>query len=186
MTATHDQADGSQTTVSDVTTTKDDQLLMLKYCDNEMAWRKSAKQDASRRAERVLILVSVLTTAFIVAELVGGYIAHSLAIMTDAFHMISDLTSFLISILAIHLARKQPTARYSFGFQRAEVVGALASIMIIWVLTFILVYMAIVRIINADYDVDADTMMVTAGVGVAFNIVIGLLLHFGKAGHSHF
>lgn len=48
MTATHDQADGSQTTVSDVTTTKDDQLLMLKYCDNEMAWRKSAKQDASR------------------------------------------------------------------------------------------------------------------------------------------
>lgn len=58
--------------------------------------------------------------------------------------------------------------------------------MIIWVLTFILVYMAIVRIVNADYDVDADTMMITAGVGVAFNIVIGLLLHFGKAGHSHF
>lgn len=46
---THDQSDGSQTSeVTTVTTTKDDQLLMLKYCDNEMAWRKSAKQDASR------------------------------------------------------------------------------------------------------------------------------------------
>lgn len=106
--------------------------------------------------------------------------------MTDAFHMISDLGSFFISIMAIHLARRNPTARYSFGFQRAEVLGALTSIIIIWLLTGILVYMAIMRIIEHDIDVDANTMMITAGIGVFFNIVMGAVLHFGKTGHSHF
>jgi zinc transporter 2 len=123
---------------------------------------------------------------FIATELVGGLLAHSLAIMTDAFHMISDLGSFFISIMAIHLARKSPTARYSFGFQRAEVLGALTSIIIIWFLTGILVYMAVLRIVNHDLDVDANTMMITAGIGVVFNLVMGAVLHFGKTGHSHF
>ncbi|KAI6224364.1 Zinc transporter 2 [Aphelenchoides fujianensis] len=102
------------------------------------------------------------------------------------FHMISDLGSFLISIMAIHLARRNPTARYSFGFQRAEVLGALTSIVIIWVLTGILVYMAILRIVNHDIEVDANTMMITAGIGVIFNLIMGAALHFGKTGHSHF
>lgn len=45
--------------------------------------------------------------------------------MTDAFHMISDLSSFLISIIAIYFVRKKPTTKYLFGYQRAEVLGAL-------------------------------------------------------------
>jgi cation diffusion facilitator family transporter len=128
-----------------------------------------------------------VTLAFILAEVVGGYLAHSLAIMTDAFHMISDLASFLISILAIHLARRSPTARYPFGYQRAEVLGALCSIAIIWVLTAFLVslkllsfepflyipartkmklldstqvYLAAIRIVERKYEVEVDLMMV--------------------------
>ncbi|KAI6202545.1 Zinc transporter 2 [Aphelenchoides besseyi] len=158
----------------------------LKHCEHEMAFQRSMKNDASRRAERTLIFVSLLTVLFIVAELIGGYLAHSLAIMTDAFHMISDLGSFLISIMAIHLARRNPTARYSFGFQRAEVLGALTSIIIIWILTGVLVYMAVIRIVNNDIEVDANTMMITAGIGVVFNLIMGAALHFGKTGHSHF
>ncbi|CAD5225897.1 unnamed protein product [Bursaphelenchus okinawaensis] len=158
----------------------------LKHCDYEMAFQRSMKNDVSRRAERTLILVSLLTMFFIIAELVGGYLAHSLAIVSDAFHMISDLGSFLISITAIHLARKKPTARYSYGFQRTEVLGALTSILIIWVLTGVLIYMAVERILTNDLEVEADTMMITAGIGVIFNIVMGACLHFGKTGHSHF
>uniref|UniRef100_A0A1I7S2T8 Zinc transporter n=2 Tax=Bursaphelenchus xylophilus TaxID=6326 RepID=A0A1I7S2T8_BURXY len=100
--------------------------------------------------------------------------------------MISDLGSFLISITAIHLARKKPTARYSYGFQRTEVLGALTSILIIWILTGVLIYMAIERILTNDLEVEADTMMITAGIGVVFNMVMGVCLYFGKAGHSHF
>ena len=46
--------------------------------------------------------------------------------MTDAFHMLSDLSSFLVSILAIRLSRRPASTRHSFGFQRAEVLGALS------------------------------------------------------------
>ncbi|KAI6190637.1 Zinc transporter 2 [Aphelenchoides bicaudatus] len=161
----------------------------LKSCEQEMAFQKSLRDAGSRRAEKTLMVVSVLTIIFIIAELVGGILAHSIAIFSDAFHMLSDLGSFFISIMAIHLARRQPNAKYSFGFQRAEILGALTSIIIIWVLTGILVYMAIVRIINHDLAVEPDTMMITAGIGVLFNIIMGATLHFfgkGSVGHSHF
>lgn len=63
------------------------------------------------------------------------------------------------------------------------------SILMIWVLTVVLIYMAIVRIIQADYDVDADAMLVTSAAGVMFNLVIGGLLMFGHQqvhhGHAH-
>ncbi|KAI1711820.1 cation efflux family domain-containing protein [Ditylenchus destructor] len=156
----------------------------LKRCDREVVLNADKKR--SRRDERVLILISVLTFLFIVAEIIGGYLAHSLAIMTDAFHMISDLVSFLISILAIHLARRPPTAKYSFGYQRAEVLGALSSVLVIWVLTLLLVYFAIERIIQKNYDIDVGMMIITSGIAVVFNIIIGALLYFSKSGHSHF
>lgn len=57
-------------------------------------------------------------------ELVGGYLANSLAVMTDAGHMASDLLSFFISIVAIKLARKKATKRFPYGYYRAEVLGA--------------------------------------------------------------
>uniref|UniRef100_A0A914NE48 Uncharacterized protein n=1 Tax=Meloidogyne incognita TaxID=6306 RepID=A0A914NE48_MELIC len=91
--------------------------------------------------------------------------------------MISDLSSFLVSILAIRLSRRQPNVRHSYGFQRAEVLGALSSVLVIWVLTGMLLYMAVWRIVANEYEVKPDTMMLTAGIGVLFNLLIGTLLH---------
>ena len=66
---------------------------------------------------------------------IGGYMANSLAIMTDASHMLSDFASFLISLFALWVARRPATQKMSFGYYRAEVMGALCSVLIIWVLT---------------------------------------------------
>ncbi|KAI1702707.1 cation efflux family domain-containing protein [Ditylenchus destructor] len=156
----------------------------LKRCHREVIL--NANKMMSRRDERVLILITSLTFLFIVAEIIGGYLAHSLAIMTDACHMISDLVSFMISILAIHLARRPATSKYSFGYQRAEVLGALSSVLIIWMLTLFLVYFAIERIIRGEYEVDVRIMIITSGIAVIFNLIIGALLHFSKSNHSHF
>ena len=85
----------------------------LYYCDRTISrTRAETKAHTSNKAFKVLVLVSILTLIFIVAELAGGIIANSLAIMTDAFHMISDLASFMISMMAIVLARREPTKRY--------------------------------------------------------------------------
>ena len=79
------------------------------------------------------------------AEVVGGVLSNSLAIATDAAHMLTDFASFLISLLAIWLAGKPKSQKMSFGWHRAEVIGATISVLMIWLVTGILVYLAIMR-----------------------------------------
>ncbi|PAV56021.1 hypothetical protein WR25_06486 isoform D [Diploscapter pachys] len=143
-----------------------------------------------RGAEKVLWAVAALSAVFICAELTGGIIAKSLAIATDAMHMLSDLLSFIISIAAIRCSRRPSSKRMSFGYDRAEVLGAMLSILILWVLTTVLVIMAIERIIHPVKDIDAEVMLITACCGIGFNIVMALVLHFGSKSsgqhlHSH-
>lgn len=142
-------------------------------------------QNKDRRAEVTLLVVAGLSLIFIIAEFTGGLLAHSLAIMTDAGHMLSDLLSFIISIIAIRVARSPASQRLSFGLHRAEVLGATVSIIIIWILTTVLIMLAIQRIITNDLEVDANTMIITASAGVIFNIIMGAVLHCSRHSHSH-
>jgi zinc transporter 2 len=59
----------------------------------------------------------------------------------------------------------------NFGWHRAEVIGATISVLMIWVVTGILVYVAIQRIVNGDYEINATIMLITSGVGVGVNIM---------------
>lgn len=69
------------------------------------------------------------------------------------------------------MANKPKTKKMLFGWYRAEVIGALTSVLLIWVITGILVYMAIQRIIYQNFDIDATVMLITSGIGVAVNIM---------------
>lgn len=120
----------------------------------------------------------------------GGYLASSLAIMTDAAHLLTDFASFMISLFSLFVAARPATRRMSFGWHRAgmawhyryfgevkrasvfaEVLGALVSVLLIWVITGILVYIAVERIINKNYEVDGEIMLITASVGVGVNLM---------------
>lgn len=59
----------------------------------------------------------------------------------------------------------------SFGFHRAEVIGALTSVLMIWVVTAILVYMAVLRLINKDFEIDATIMLISSAVGILVNLM---------------
>lgn len=115
----------------------------------------------------------------------GGLFAGSLAIMTDAAHMLSDFAAFLISLFAIWVAHWLPDKKRTFGYYRAEVLGALTSVLIIWVLTGVLVYLAVLRVMNRDFEINADIMLITAGIGLAVNILLGIILHQTGMGHHH-
>ena len=80
-----------------------------------------------------------------IAEVVGGVLSNSLAIATDAAHLLTDFASFLISLFAIWMAAKPKSQKMSFGWHRAEVLGATVSVLMIWLVTGILVYLAILR-----------------------------------------
>uniref|UniRef100_A0A671DV95 Solute carrier family 30 member 2 n=1 Tax=Rhinolophus ferrumequinum TaxID=59479 RepID=A0A671DV95_RHIFE len=66
-----------------------------------------------------------------------------------------------------------------------EILGALLSVLSIWVVTGVLVYLAVERLISGDYEIEGDTMLITAGCAVAINIIMGLTLHQSGHGHSH-
>jgi len=145
---------------------------------------KSRLQDV-RAAQRKLVIASIVCLIFMIAEFVGGILSGSLAIMTDAAHLLSDFGGFLISLFALYLGTRKPSKKLSFGWHRAEVMGALVSVLIIWVLTGVLVYEAILRVKSMDFEVNAVIMLITSGVGVLVNIILGLTLHGSGHGHSH-
>ena len=64
--------------------------------------------------------------------MVGGWVSESLAIISDAAHMFSDLAGFGVSLLVLYIAEKRPTKKMTYGYHRAEALGALANLIIIW------------------------------------------------------
>lgn len=86
-----------------------------------------------------------------IIEVIGGYISNSIAIMTDAAHMFSDVAGFGISIIAIRYGLRKPNERHSYGYHRAEVIGALTSIVIVWILVAWLMEKALGRMYSIIY-----------------------------------
>jgi len=136
-----------------------------------------------KKARRKLVIATVLCLFFMIVEIVGGVLSKSLAIATDAAHLLTDLASFMISLFAIWLASRPSSRNMSFGWHRAEVIGATISVLLIWVITGVLVYAATLRIVNGDFEVDATIMLITSAIGVGVNIIMGCSLH--QHGHSH-
>ena len=79
---------------------------------------------------------------FIVIEVLGGYYADSISIMSDAAHIASDVIGFGISICALNMAHRKADTTYTFGYHRVEIVGAFCSIFTICIMTLWLVYEA--------------------------------------------
>jgi Co/Zn/Cd efflux system component len=106
----------------------------------------------------------LLTTMFMLVEFAGGIAGHSLALMTDALHMLTDIFSFMLAIYAISAASKPPTRRFTFGFRRIEVIASLGSTLLIWLLTASLMYEAGVRLVDFSNgrmeDVDGQVRLV--------------------------
>ncbi|XP_010544878.1 PREDICTED: metal tolerance protein 1 [Tarenaya hassleriana] len=148
----------------------------------------SASKDAKERTAsmRKLCIAVVLCLIFMSLEVVGGIKANSLAILTDAAHLLSDVAAFAISLFSLWAAGWEATPRQTYGFFRIEILGALVSIQLIWLLTGILVYEAIVRLVNEKEPVDGFLMFLVAAFGLAVNIVMAVLLgHDHGHGHDH-
>ena len=127
--------------------------------------------DGTAKARRKLIIASVICLIFMMAEIIGGVLANSLAIATDAAHLLTDFASFMISLFSIWYASRPANKRMSFGYYRAELIGALTSVLLIWVVTGILVYLAIQRLVHKNYEIDEKYMLITAVFGVVVNIM---------------
>lgn len=98
--------------------------------------------------------------------------AGSLAIMSDAAHLITDSLTFVVGAFGITWARKGADPKMTFGYKRVEVFCAIISIIGIWILTLFILYFAVQRLHNLDsFDIDTNTMLVVSILGVLVNIV---------------
>ncbi|XP_037297218.1 zinc transporter ttm-1 isoform X2 [Manduca sexta] len=124
-----------------------------------------------------LLTALVLCGFFMVCELIGGYLAGSLSVMSDAAHMLSDCGGFALALLAFHCAKRKPDVHMSYGYKRAEVLGAMVSVLLIWILTGVFVYVAATRLHSGEYNIEPDIMMIVSGCGVGFNVILAVVLH---------
>lgn len=149
---------------------------------------KTSSKDAEERSASMLklLIVVVLCIIFMGVEVVGGIKANSLAVLTDAAHLLSDVAAFAISLFSLWASGWEATPRQSYGFFRIEILGALVSIQMIWLLAGILVYEAIVRLIHENGQVQGLLMFVVSAIGLAVNIAMAFLLgHDHGHGHNH-
>ncbi|KTG39117.1 hypothetical protein cypCar_00010045 [Cyprinus carpio] len=155
-----------------------------KHChDNSRALEDRERE--KKLAKKRLYIVSVVCLVFMVGEILGGYFAGSLAVMTDAAHLLVDLTSFIISLCSLWLSSRPATRTLNYGWHRAEILGALLSVFTIWLVTGVLVYLAVDRLIQDDFTIEGTVMLITSGCAVLANIIMAFTLHQSGHGHSH-
>ncbi|XP_029427560.1 zinc transporter 2 isoform X2 [Rhinatrema bivittatum] len=138
------------------------------------------------RARRKLYVASVVCLVFMTGEIIGGYLAHSLAIMTDAAHLLTDFASMMIGLFALWVSSRPATKTMNFGWHRAEILGALLSVLSIWVVTGVLVYLAVERLVSGNYEIEGGTMLITSACAMAVNIIMGVTLYQSGHRHSHY
>jgi len=137
--------------------------------------------EAERAGDRRRLLVSLgLTGAILVAEVVGGFLAGSLALLSDAGHMLTDLSAQVVSLLALLVAVRPADARRTFGFYRLEILAALVNGAALLVLAGFIAWNAFGRL-EAPPRVDARLMLPFAAVGLGANLFAAWLLHGARS-----
>jgi cobalt-zinc-cadmium efflux system protein len=136
-----------------------------------------ARHGELRASDRKRLLFALgLSCSIFVAELVGGLLSRSLALVSDAGHVLADMSGLFVSLVAITLASRPPTAKRTFGYHRLEILAALANGVVLVTLAALVVSAAVQRL-GAPVEVHADIMLPVAGLGLVANTTGAWLLH---------
>jgi cobalt-zinc-cadmium efflux system protein len=125
---------------------------------------------------KVLKISLAVTLAYIVLLVVAGIRSHSLALLSEAGHNLSDLLALLLSLVAVYFQSRPANSTKTYGYHRAGVLAALVNAASLVVVSFFILYEAFRRLQHPE-QVEASVMMWVAGAGVVMNGVIALLLY---------
>ncbi|CAI4991402.1 AVN_HP_G0125450.mRNA.1.CDS.1 [Saccharomyces cerevisiae] len=137
-----------------------------------------------------LRIISLLTldTVFFLLEITIGYMSHSLALIADSFHMLNDIISLLVALWAVDVAKNRgPDAKYTYGWKRAEILGALINAVFLIALCFSIMIEALQRLIEPQ-EIQNPRLVLYVGIAGLISNVVGLFLfhdHGSDSLHSH-
>lgn len=134
--------------------------------------------EVSARNSRAVAFAAALTGLFMLAEVAGGIISGSLALLADAGHMVTDFASLLLAWVGFRLAARPGDARRSYGFDRFTILAAFANGVLLFIVSAWIVYEAINRFID-PHPVQSGTMLIVAVAGLFVNIAAFWLLSRG-------
>ena len=129
--------------------------------------------------EKFLWIALGLTSAFLIAEVIGGIITGSLALLSDAAHMFTDASALAISLAAIRIAKRPADARRTFGYHRFEILAAAFNATLLFLVAVYILYEAYQRF-TMPTEIQPTGMLVIAVIGLIVNLISMRLLSAGK------
>lgn len=140
----------------------------------------SAGHDHGKGAnERAMWIALFLTGSFMVAEVIGGLLTGSLALISDAAHMLTDTAALGIALFAIRMGRRAADTRRTFGYARFEILAAAFNAAMLFIVAFYILYEAIERL-RQPAEIQSVAMLVVAVIGLVVNFISMRLLSSGK------
>ncbi|WP_018023105.1 cation diffusion facilitator family transporter [Corynebacterium ulceribovis] len=124
---------------------------------------------------KALLVTLTMTATIFIAQVIGGLLSGSLALLSDAMHMLSDSTGLLIALVAILIGRRAATARATFGYRRVEVIAAVVNAATVIAASVWIVVSALGRF-GGDHEIDTGLMLIVAIIGLIANAISAAIL----------
>ena len=132
------------------------------------------------KTKRKIFIAFILNLLFSIFELIGGFLTGSIAITSDAVHDFGDATSIGLSYIFEKISNKKPNEKYTYGYVRFSVLGGLLTILILLISSIVVIYNAVLRIIN-PITINNNGMLIFALIGLIVNSVAVYFTHGGKS-----
>ena len=134
---------------------------------------------ANSTNKKSILIVLSLTCTYLVAEVIGGLLTNSLALLADAGHMLTDVGGLALSYIAIRLAERKANESNTYGFYRMEILAALINSVVLIGISLYILFEAYQRFKNPP-DVESRTMLIVASIGLVINLIGMYILQKGK------
>ena len=128
-----------------------------------------------------LKLALAISSIYFFAELIGGFLTNSLALLSDAGHMLSDIAALALSLFAFRIAKRPATVISTYGYHRAEILAALFNGLTLWLIVGVIFTAAYNRFLDPP-AVASYGMLIVASLGLLVNVVAGAVLY---GSHHH-
>src|SRR5574338_1373863 len=138
-----------------------------------------AHNHAAGASSRMLAIALGLTTAFLIAELIGSFLFDSLALLSDAAHMFTDSAALASALAAIKIGQRPADDERTYGYRRFEILAAAFNALLLFVVAAYVLYEGIKRFFEPT-EVQSTGMLVVAAIGLAVNFIAMRLLSAGK------
>jgi cobalt-zinc-cadmium efflux system protein len=130
-------------------------------------------------ANSAFIAGIVLNGAYVVVQAVAGFMTHSMALLSDAGHNLSDVASLALSLMAFRLARVKPTQSFTYGYKKTTILAALTNAVVLFITIGMLGYESINRLMHPQ-PVQGGIVAIVAGIGIVINLASALLFFRNK------